>query len=99
MSRALRQAYSPSSSRRAPPSARFPDRHHRFTVIALVPGSLPSLGVLDRGIVRNIFSTPALRTLGKYSYGLYLYHFPLAVLLAPPSPSPPPLSPFPLLTP
>ena len=52
-----------------------------FTLIALVSGSLLLLGVLNRGIVRNIFSTPALRTLGKYSYGLYLYHFPLAVLL------------------
>ena len=54
-----------------------------FTLIALVSGSLLLLGVLNRGIVRNIFSTQALRTVGKYSYGLYLYHFPLAVLLDP----------------
>jgi peptidoglycan/LPS O-acetylase OafA/YrhL len=54
-----------------------------FTLIALASGSLLVLSVLSQGIVCNIFSTNTLRTLGKYSYGLYLYHFPLAVLLDP----------------
>ena len=57
-----------------------------FTLIALASGSLLVLAVLKQGIVRKIFSANALRTLGKYSYGLYLYHFPLAVLLDPAKP-------------
>jgi peptidoglycan/LPS O-acetylase OafA/YrhL len=58
-----------------------------FTLIALASGSLLVLGVLERGIVRRVFSVGALRTLGRYSYGLYLYHFPLAILLDPTKPS------------
>ena len=60
-----------------------------FTLIALASGSLLVLAVLRDGIIRRMFSAKALRTLGKYSYGLYLYHFPLAVLL---DPIKPPLS-------
>jgi len=54
-----------------------------FTLIALTSGSLLVLAVLKHGIVYKLFSWQPLRTLGKYSYGLYLYHFPLAVLLDP----------------
>jgi len=52
-----------------------------FSLLTLVSGSLLVLGVSRYGLVRKIFSLQALRTLGKYSYGLYLYHFPLAVVL------------------
>jgi peptidoglycan/LPS O-acetylase OafA/YrhL len=54
-----------------------------FTLIAWASGSLLVLGVLRHGAIYKIFSAAALRTLGKYSYGLYLYHFPLAVVLDP----------------
>jgi peptidoglycan/LPS O-acetylase OafA/YrhL len=54
-----------------------------FTTIAFASAGLLVLVVLRRGAVYKLFSTQALRTVGKYSYGLYLYHFPLAVLLDP----------------
>jgi len=57
-----------------------------FSLIALASGSLLVLAVLRHGMVYKLFSQQALRTLGKYSYGLYLYHFPLAVLLDPMKP-------------
>jgi peptidoglycan/LPS O-acetylase OafA/YrhL len=57
-----------------------------FTLITLASGALLVLAVLKQGIVHKLFSTKALCTLGTYSYGLYLYHFPLAVLLDPMKP-------------
>jgi len=35
------------------------------------------------GYVSSLLSVRALRLVGKYSYGLYLYHFPLSILLSP----------------
>jgi peptidoglycan/LPS O-acetylase OafA/YrhL len=54
-----------------------------FTMIAFASAGLLVLAVLRNGVVHQLFNTQALRTVGKYSYGLYLYHFPLAVLLDP----------------
>jgi peptidoglycan/LPS O-acetylase OafA/YrhL len=34
------------------------------------------------GYVTSMFSLKILRLFGKYSYGLYLYHFPLSILLS-----------------
>jgi peptidoglycan/LPS O-acetylase OafA/YrhL len=57
-----------------------------FTMIAFASAGLLVLAVLRHGMVYQLFSTQTLRTVGKYSYGLYLYHFPLAVLLDPMKP-------------
>lgn len=48
-----------------------------FTVIAV---SYSALLILSLGPLSRFFSLPILRTFGKYSYGLYLYHFPLTAL-------------------
>lgn len=45
-----------------------------FTIIALAYGALL---ILAQGPFSGLFSTQLLRTFGKYSYGMYLYHFPL----------------------
>lgn len=49
-----------------------------FSVIALAYGALL---VLSLGPLSALFSTRILRLFGKYSYGMYLYHFPLTVVL------------------
>jgi peptidoglycan/LPS O-acetylase OafA/YrhL len=54
-----------------------------YTLIALVSASLVLLAIQPGGPVRWLFSGRFLRALGKYSYGMYLYHFPLLVLLTP----------------
>ena len=54
-----------------------------FTLISLVSASLVLLALRPGGFVRWLFSGRILRTFGKYSYGMYVYHFPLMVLLTP----------------
>jgi peptidoglycan/LPS O-acetylase OafA/YrhL len=53
-----------------------------YSLIALAYGSL-LLMCLRSGWTQALFSWFVLRTFGKYSYGLYLYHFPLAAILSP----------------
>jgi peptidoglycan/LPS O-acetylase OafA/YrhL len=48
-----------------------------FSMIALAYGSLL---LLSLGPLAGFFSLPALRIFGKYSYGMYLYHLPLAAV-------------------
>ena len=48
-----------------------------FSAIALAYGSLL---LLSLGPLAGFFSLPALRIFGKYSYGMYLYHFPLTTV-------------------
>jgi peptidoglycan/LPS O-acetylase OafA/YrhL len=48
-----------------------------FTVIAVAYGSLL---LLSLGPLSGFFSLPVLRIFGKYSYGMYLYHFPLTAV-------------------
>ena len=48
-----------------------------FSVIAIAYGALL---VLSLGPLAGIFSLWILRTFGKYSYGMYLYHFPLTAV-------------------
>jgi peptidoglycan/LPS O-acetylase OafA/YrhL len=48
-----------------------------FSVIAIACGALL---VLSLGPLAGLFSLRILRTFGKYSYGMYLYHFPLTAV-------------------
>ncbi len=54
-----------------------------YTAIALAYGSLLLCCLRPHGIAQRIFSPAPLRLLGKYSYGFYLYHFPLSYFMAP----------------
>jgi peptidoglycan/LPS O-acetylase OafA/YrhL len=54
-----------------------------FTLISLVSASLVLLAIQPGGVVRWLFSGRFLRAFGKYSYGMYVYHFPLLALLTP----------------
>jgi peptidoglycan/LPS O-acetylase OafA/YrhL len=48
-----------------------------FSVIAIAYGALL---VLSMGSLAPLFSLRILRVFGKYSYGMYLYHFPLTAV-------------------
>jgi peptidoglycan/LPS O-acetylase OafA/YrhL len=52
-----------------------------YSDLAILYGSLLILGLSGR--VKELLSFAPLRTVGKYSYGLYLYHFPLEPALEP----------------
>lgn len=54
-----------------------------FLVIALAWGSLLVCCLRPSAITERVFSITPLRILGKYSYGFYLYHFPLSYFLSP----------------
>jgi peptidoglycan/LPS O-acetylase OafA/YrhL len=54
-----------------------------YTLIAAAYGSLLVLCLPANSWLQHLFSLRALRLFGKYSYGLYLYHFPLTVVLSP----------------
>lgn len=48
-----------------------------FPLIAVAYGSLLVLGVTSSGVLSRVLSLRHLRSWGKYSYGLYLIHYPL----------------------
>jgi len=48
-----------------------------FSVIAIAYGALL---ILSLGPLSGLFSLGILRTFGRYSYGMYLYHFPLTAV-------------------
>jgi peptidoglycan/LPS O-acetylase OafA/YrhL len=51
-----------------------------YSLIAIAYGALL---VMSLGRLSTMFSWSIFRVFGRYSYGLYLYHFPLTVLLEP----------------
>ena len=54
-----------------------------FSFLAIMYGSLVVMCVGGVRWVGHLFSLSVLRMFGKYSYGLYLVHFPLTVVLGP----------------
>jgi peptidoglycan/LPS O-acetylase OafA/YrhL len=54
-----------------------------YTVTAIAYGALLVLSLRPRSLLAHLLSLRILRTFGKYSYGLYLYHLPLAAVLTP----------------
>lgn len=54
-----------------------------FSIIAIMYGALLLSSLRSHSWLEWVFSLPLLRMFGKYSYGLYLYHFPLTVVLSP----------------
>lgn len=54
-----------------------------FTFIAIAYGALLILAIRQGALLERIFSLPLLRMFGKYSYGIYLFHFPLSEFLSP----------------
>jgi peptidoglycan/LPS O-acetylase OafA/YrhL len=54
-----------------------------FTFIAIAYGALLALAIRPGSVLERIFSLPPLRIFGKYSYGIYLFHFPLSEFLSP----------------
>ena len=54
-----------------------------YSIIAFMSGALLVMALKQGTWIAGILSLPVLRMFGKYSYGLYLYHFPLTVVLGP----------------
>ena len=54
-----------------------------FSVLAIMYGALLLSSLRSHSWLEWVLSLPLLRMFGKYSYGLYLYHFPLTVVLSP----------------
>jgi peptidoglycan/LPS O-acetylase OafA/YrhL len=54
-----------------------------YSIIAMMYGSLLLLALKKGTWLASFLSLPLLRVFGKYSYGLYLYHFPMTVILGP----------------
>src|SRR5437868_6584573 len=46
-------------------------------------GCVMVLAACEPGPVRTLLSTPPLRALGRISYGVYVYHWPLFLWLSP----------------
>jgi hypothetical protein len=63
------------------PAAGGPAYHGAFPALALVTGLL-LLGLQRPGPVTTALATRPLVALGKVSYGVYLYHFPIYVLMS-----------------
>ena len=53
-----------------------------FTLIAIASGAIIA-GAMVRGPLRRVLSLPPLPAIGRISYGLYLWHWPIYVWLSP----------------
>ncbi len=51
-----------------------------YTIVALASACLIALSLVTPGL-KAVFELPPMRFLGKYSYGIYVIHFPLLVLV------------------
>jgi peptidoglycan/LPS O-acetylase OafA/YrhL len=51
------------------------------TCIAMIAGALLHKSLADLSLTARFFNTPILRFFGKISYGLYIIHFPIFLLL------------------
>jgi peptidoglycan/LPS O-acetylase OafA/YrhL len=54
-----------------------------YTATAIAYGALLVLSLRRESLLAHVLSLSVFRTFGKYSYGLYLYHFPLTAALSP----------------
>ena len=54
-----------------------------YTILGMSFGSVLILGLQPGSWIARLFSLGVLRVFGKYSYGFYLYHFPLLSVLGP----------------
>ena len=54
-----------------------------YTIIALLFGALLLYALSTGTLVKKVAETPFLRWFGKYSYGIYIYHWTLYLLLFP----------------
>jgi peptidoglycan/LPS O-acetylase OafA/YrhL len=54
-----------------------------FSLIALMYGALLLMGLRQQGRLARVFSIWPLRMCGRYSYAMYLFDFPLTVVLSP----------------
>jgi peptidoglycan/LPS O-acetylase OafA/YrhL len=70
------------------PRTSFRDQTFGYTILALVFSAIVLLAVLDhrrgRGWLGTVLSNAALRSFGKYSYGIYMFHQPLNLMIGVP---------------
>jgi peptidoglycan/LPS O-acetylase OafA/YrhL len=55
-----------------------------FTLIGLCCGSLIAMALRPHSTTQHLFSTPLLRFFGRYSYGLYVFHYSIEGALSRP---------------
>ena len=55
-----------------------------FTIVDLACVALLAMAIQPRTVSNRIFSNSGLRFFGKYSYGLYVFHYPIFALLGNP---------------
>ena len=55
-----------------------------FTIVDLACVALLAMAIQPRTVSNHIFSNSGLRFFGKYSYGLYVFHYPIFALLGTP---------------
>jgi peptidoglycan/LPS O-acetylase OafA/YrhL len=62
-------------------SVKFLDLPPYYTFIDLLSGSLVVIGLSTKKWVKAVVKWPVLISLGKYSYGLYVYHYVIFIML------------------
>lgn len=54
-----------------------------FLLVAVAAVGLVAASVQPRGVIRSLFAVPPLPWIGRLSYGLYLWHWPVYLVLTP----------------